>query len=80
MLWIVLCPNMLFIAIVSIIGDQNIYESVPAEALLITVYLFFAIGLGGVFVYFIEMVWKRLQVKLQMESINDNLQWESEKL
>lgn len=80
MLWIVLCPNMLFIAIVSIIGDRNIYESVPAEALLITVYLFFAIGLGGIFIYYIEMVWKRVQVKLQMESINDNLQWESEKL
>ncbi|OMD58490.1 hypothetical protein BSK62_28500 [Paenibacillus odorifer] len=80
MLWMILCPSMLFIALVPIIGGENIYESNSVQAFLITVYLFFTIALGGVFVYFVEMVRSRLRDKVQMESISESFQWESEKL
>lgn len=80
MLWMVLCPNMLFIALVPIIGGKNIYESNSGESLLITLYLFFTIALGGIFVYFVEMVWSRWRAKVHMETKSDNFQWESEKL
>lgn len=80
MLWMVLCPNMLFIAIVPIIGGKNLYESNSGEAFLITVYLFFTIALGGVFVYLVEMVWNRLYAKVNMKNISDSFEWESEKL
>ncbi|WP_419885645.1 two-component system sensor histidine kinase NtrB [Paenibacillus sp. B-A-8] len=80
MLWMVLCPNMLFIALVPIIGGKNIYESNSSESLLITLYLFFTIALGGIFVYFVEMVWSRWRAKVHMETKSDNFQWESEKL
>ncbi|MFD5023129.1 nitrogen regulation protein NR(II) [Paenibacillus sp. NPDC058367] len=80
MLWMVLCPNMLFIALVPIIGGKNIYEAHSGESLLITLYLFFSIALGGIFVYFVEMVWSSWRAKIHMESISDNFQWESEKL
>ena len=79
-LWMVLCPNMLFIALVPIIGGKNIYEAHSSESLLITLYLFFTIALGGIFVYFVEMVWSRWRAKVHMENISDNFQWESEKL
>lgn len=59
---------------------ENIYESNSVQAFLITVYLFFTIALGGVFVYFVEMVRSRLRDKVQMESISESFQWESEKL
>lgn len=80
MLWMVLCPNMLFIALVPIIGGKNIYESNSSESLLITLYLFFTIALGGIFVYFVEMAWSRWRAKVHMETKSDNFQWESEKL
>lgn len=80
MLWMVLCPNMLFIALVPIIGGKNIYESNSSESLLITLYLFSTIALGGIFVYFVEMVWSRWRAKVHMETKSDNFQWESEKL
>lgn len=80
MLWMVLCPNMLFIALVPIIGGENIYEAHSGESLLITLYLFCTIALGGIFVYFVEMVWSRWRTKVHKESISDNFQWESEKL
>lgn len=80
MLWMVLCPSMLFIAIVPIIGGRNLYEFHSDEAFLITVYLFFTIALGGVFVYLVEMVWIRLNAKVNMKNISDSFEWESEKL
>lgn len=80
MLWMVLCPNMLFIALVPIIGGKNIYEANSNESLLITLYLFCTIALGGIFVYFVEMVWSSWRAKVHMESISDNFQWKSEKL
>jgi signal transduction histidine kinase len=80
MLWMVLCPNMLFIALVPIIGGENIYEAHSGESFLITVYLFFTIALGGIFVYFVEMVWSRWKAKVQMDNISDNFQRESDKL
>lgn len=80
MLWMVLCPNMLFIALVPIIGGTNLYASNSAEAFLSTVYLFFTIALGGVFVYFVEMVRSKLEAKEKMEDSNESFQWESDKL
>lgn len=80
MLWMVLCPNMLFIALVPIIGGTNLYASNSGEAFLSTVYLFFTIALGGVLIYFVEMVRSRLKAKAQMEDINESFQWESDKL
>lgn len=80
MLWMILCPYMLFIALVPIIGGKNIYEANSYEALLITLYLFFTIPLGGIFIYYIELVWSRLNRNEQMEHISENFQWESEKL
>lgn len=80
MLWMVLFPNMLFIALVPIIGGENIYQAHSGESLLITLYLFFTIGLGGIFIYFVEAAFNRLKLKEQMESITENFQWESEKL
>lgn len=80
MLWMVLCPSMLFIALVPIIGGKNLYEAHSEESFLITFYLFFTIALGGVFIYFVETSWNRLRAKNQLESVTENFQWESEKL
>lgn len=80
MLWMVLFPNMLFIALVPIIGGKNIYEAHSEEAFLITLYLFFTIALGGVFIYFVESSWNRLRAKEQLKTVTEIFQWESEKL
>ncbi len=80
MLWMVLFPSMLFISLVPILGGDDIYETHSGDTLLLVVYLFLTIALGGVFIYFIETAWDRLQIKEQMESISENFKWESEKL
>lgn len=80
MLWMVLFPSMLFISLVPILGGNDIYETHSGDTLLLIVYLFLTIALGGLFIYFIETAWDRLLIKEQMESISENFKWESEKL
>ncbi|GGF94395.1 hypothetical protein GCM10010912_44180 [Paenibacillus albidus] len=80
MLWMALFPSMLFIMLVPILNGKNPYQAHSAETLLLTLYLFLTIGLGGALVYVVEMTWDRLQKKEQLKGISEKFQWESEKL
>ncbi|MFC3750368.1 nitrogen regulation protein NR(II) [Paenibacillus sp. GCM10012306] len=86
LLWMVLLPSMLFVAIVPILGGQDKYErhfgnsGDTMEALILTLYVFIAIILGAVFVYFVEVTWGRVKLKERMKDFTEKFQWESEKL
>jgi signal transduction histidine kinase/uncharacterized integral membrane protein len=86
LLWMVLLPSMLFIALVPIFSETNdhgmhLQKPTPsAEALLLTLYVFISIVLGAVLIYCIETAWGRQHVKEQMKDFSDIFQWESEKL
>ncbi len=80
MLWAILAPSMLFIVLMPKMNGRNIYETLSADTLLVTVYLFIAIMLGGLFIFCIETAWDRLQIKEQMKGISEKFKLESEKL
>ncbi|WP_410513371.1 ATP-binding protein [Paenibacillus sp. BR2-3] len=80
MLWMVLLPYLFFIALVPILEGHDLYENQTGKALIITVYLFSTIALGGILIYSIEMAWSKLHLKMQMEGISLKFQWESDKL
>lgn len=79
-LWAVLAPSMLFIVLVPKMKGRNIYETLSADTLLVTVYLFITIMLGGLFIFCIETAWDKLQIKEQMKGISEKFKLESEKL
>lgn len=86
LLWMVLLPSMLFVSLVPILSGQDADEqhfgpsAGTADALLLTFYIFLAILLGAVFIYFIEMAWDRQHIKKQMKDYTERFKWESEKL
>ncbi|WP_083205358.1 ATP-binding protein [Bacillus sp. FJAT-27264] len=86
LLWMVLLPSMLFVALVPILGGQDKYErhfgnsGDAMEALILTLYVFIAIVLGAVFIYFVEVTWGRVHLKERMKDFTEKFQWESEKL
>lgn len=79
-LWAVLAPSMLFIVLVPKMKGRNIYETLSADTLLVTLYLFITIMLGGLFIFCIETAWDKLQIKEQMKGISEKFKLESEKL
>ncbi|WP_052087850.1 two-component system sensor histidine kinase NtrB [Paenibacillus wynnii] len=80
LLWIALFPSMLFIALVPTLEGKDLYEPQSSKALLITIYVFVTFVLGGILIYFIETIWDKLHVKVEMEGVTRRFQWESDKL
>ncbi|MDQ0195212.1 two-component system sensor histidine kinase NtrB [Paenibacillus wynnii] len=80
LLWMALFPSMLFITLVPIFEGKELYEPQSSNALLIAIYLFVTFVLGGTLIFFIETVWDKFHIKVEMEGITRRFQWESDKL
>lgn len=79
-LWVVLFPSMLFIVLVPKMKRVHVFDSYSPESILVTVYLFTTVLLGGLLVYCIETAWDKVQIKEQMQGISERFQWESKRL
>ncbi|WP_054943046.1 two-component system sensor histidine kinase NtrB [Paenibacillus ihuae] len=79
-LWVVLFPSMLFIILVPKMKGVHAFETYSPESILVTLYLFTTLLLGGLLVYSIETAWDKVQIKEKMKGISERFMWESKKL
>lgn len=80
LLWAVLFPCMFFIAMVPNMRKIRETETLTSEVILVTVYLFAAVLLGGLLIFCLETAWDKVQVKEKMQGLSEQIMRESKKL
>ncbi|AIQ44929.1 hypothetical protein R70723_02665 [Paenibacillus sp. FSL R7-0273] len=80
LLWAVLFPCMFFIIMLPNMQIIREARTLTSEVILVIIYLFVTVLLGGLLVFCIETAWDKVQVKEQMKGQSERFMWESKKL